>query len=265
MVSKRSMTLPESPMTEAHKRALIIAYYLSRFDRKGVRALGYATFEEAFKTVGETIGVPPATVKHMRDSFDPYCSHVRVGWYQRKVLPSRANVIQAYDAVGEDAMAEIVREILGGSEQAYQTFIAPISGTDDTVSLPASNEAFANRLRTGEKAEEFFMREYPNVDMFRNGNLEDTRKLGIGFDFRVSFDNSFLAVEVKGILDHHGYISFTDKEWSVAHILEGGFILALVRSLNHEPILDLMPHPTQHLDARIRTIESVSICWNARV
>ena len=29
--------MPDSPMTETHKRALIVAYYLSRFDRKGVR------------------------------------------------------------------------------------------------------------------------------------------------------------------------------------------------------------------------------------
>ena len=59
--------MPDSPMTEAHKRALIVAYYLSRFDRKGVRALGYATFTEAFDKVGELLDVKASTVKHMRE------------------------------------------------------------------------------------------------------------------------------------------------------------------------------------------------------
>ena len=49
--------MPESPMFESHKRALIVAYYLSRFDRKGIHALGYATADEAFTRIGDALGV----------------------------------------------------------------------------------------------------------------------------------------------------------------------------------------------------------------
>jgi hypothetical protein len=258
--------MPESPMTESHKRALIVAYYMSRFDRKGVRLLGFDTFNEAFAKIGKTLSVPASTVKHMRDSFDPYCSQVRVGWYQRKILPSRANVIQAYDELSEAAMAEIVHEILSGDEKAAQLYTAPISNLDDeAASILSENTSFANRLRTGDKAEAFFMEQFPQLGQFRGSVLEDTRKLGIGFDFRASFPSSFQAIEVKGVCNEHGYISFTDKEWSVAHILQGDYLLALVRGLDYKPVLDFVPNPTLHLTARMQTIESVSVCWNAKV
>ena len=257
--------MSESPMIESHKRTLIIAYFLSRFDRKGVRALGYTTFNEAFEQIGKKLGVKPATVKHMRDSFDPYCSHVRVGWYQRKILPSRANVIQAYDELSELAMREIVDDILKGNEQAIGLYTAPIANLGEEADMLAEDNPFANRQRTGEKAETFFMEQFQQISMFQGSILEDTRKLGIGFDFRASFPQTYRAVEVKGVREQHGSISFTDKEWSVAQILEDDYVLALVRSLDKAPILDLIPNPTHQVKAVMKTIVSVSICWNIRV
>jgi hypothetical protein len=253
-------------MTEAHKRALIVAYYLSRFDRKGVRSLGYTTFEQAYNQIGEVLSVKPATIKNMRDSFDPYCSQVRVGWYQRPILRSRANVIQAYDELSEAAMAEIVRALLNGGAEGVEQYTAPVSGEETGLELSLDDDnAFTTRLRTGETAETFFMEQFPTLGMFQGSTLEDTRKLGIGFDFRASFSQSYQAIEVKGVREAHGYISFTDKEWSVAQLLNDNYILALVRSLDDKPTLDLMPNPVQHISVKMRTIESVSVYWNARV
>ena len=39
---QESLIISQSPMDDAHKRALVIAYYLSRFDKKGFQALGFA-------------------------------------------------------------------------------------------------------------------------------------------------------------------------------------------------------------------------------
>ena len=258
--------MSESPMTEAHKRALILAYYLSRFDRKGVRALGYESFDDAFQKMGVALDVKPSTIKHMRDSFDPYCSQVRVGWYQRKILPSRANVIQAYDAVSEQAMAEIVREILTRDEAATQLYTAPVASIEaQTVDLLNQENAFAARQRTGDQAEAFFINQYPQLARFQGSTLEDTRKLGIGFDFRVAFPQMYFAVEVKGVGGEHGYVSFTDKEWAVAQMLNVNYLLALVRSLDHTPMLELFPDPTTSFVAKMRSVESVSISWSLKV
>ena len=256
----------DSPMRESHKCALIVAYYLSRFDRKGVRTLGYSSFTEAFEGIEKLLDVKASTIKHMRDSFDPYCSQVRVGWYQRKILPSRANVIQAYDEMSEIAMAEIVQEILNGNSQTSQIYTAPIASIEKLESMILDeNNSFANRLRTGEKAETYFMDQFPTLQLFIGSILDDTRKLGIGFDFRANFPTSYCAVEVKGILESSGYISFTDKEWNVAHMLKDSYVLALVRSLNSIPIIELIPNPVSHLLVKRKTVESISICWNAKV
>jgi hypothetical protein len=249
----------------AHKKALIVAFYLSKFDRKGVRNLGYNNFTEAFNKIGEMLGVKPSSVKHMRDSFDPYCSYVRVGWYQRKILPSRMSVIEAFNQISEEAMIKIIQELLYAGEEATKIYTAPVS-QPETVDLDiVDDNPFALRIQTGEKAEQFFMDQYPYLKLFQHSSLEDTRKLGIGFDFRVNFSGNYYAVEVKGVKDKHGYISFTDKEWNVAKILKQDYVLALVRGLDYNPEMELIPDPTQIIAATMKSVQSVSIIWNAKV
>ena len=105
--------------------------------------------------------------------FDPYCSQVRVGWYQRPILRSRANVIQAYEEISEAALAEIVRELLNGSGEAIELYIAPVSGVETNGELALDDEnAFAARLRTGETAETFFMQQFPTLAMFAGSRLK---------------------------------------------------------------------------------------------
>jgi len=253
-------------MTDSHKRALVVAYFLSRCDRKGYQALGFATWSSAYDGIGAKLGVPPATIKHMRDSFDPYCSPVRKGWHQRPVLRSRVQVMEAYADLSGDALYEVAQDILGGKAEAAQVYIAPIVGTGrKEVNIMGDNLAFAARLRTGEAAEDFFQAQYPTLPQFEGMELEDTRKLGTGFDFRVHGPGIVRAVEVKGVIGKTGSIAFTDKEWAVAHYLKGDYILALVRSLDSAPALELTVDPAAHISVIRRSIETVSVYWSARV
>ena len=253
-------------MDEAHKRALVVAYFLSRCDRKGYQSLGFATWNDAYDGIGAALGVPAATVKHMRDSFDPYCSPVRKGWHQRPVLRSRVQVMEAYADVSGDALHEIARDILLGNADATETYISPIVVTDKKdVGIMGDNLAYAARLRTGEAAEEHFKAHYPFLPQFVGMELEDTRKLGTGFDFRVHGPEIVQAVEVKGIVGATGTIAFTDKEWAVAHYLKHDYILALVRSLNTAPALELTVDPAAHIAVSKRSIETVSVYWSAKV
>lgn len=235
-------------MDDAHKRALVLAYYLSRFDKKGFQALGFKTWSDAYGGIGLALGVPSATVKHMRDSFDPYCSPVRKGWHQRPVLRSRVQVMEAYADLSGDALYEIARDILHGKADTAQIYISPIVVTEKKdIGIMGDNLAFAARLRTGEAAEDYFKAQYPSLSQFAGMELEDTRKLGTGFDFRVHGPGIVRAVEVKGIIGKTGSIAFTDKEWSVAHYLRDDYILALVRSLDTTPALELKIDPATHL------------------
>lgn len=252
-------------MNDANQRALIAAYFLSRFDRKGVRALGYSHFTEAFEAIGAALGVKASTVKHMRDSFDPYCSQVRVGWYQRTILPSRANVIAAYHSLSEEAMVGIVRQLLTETSPDVFSYLAPLHKTslvkESTVDVEST--PYATRIKTGEEAEAFFQSYYPQLTVFSGATLEDMRKLGVGFDFRANFPKCYSVIEVKGLRAAQGAISFTDKEWGVAGILEDDYYLALVRSLDTSPELELIKNPIKHVPVTRKTLESVSITWNA--
>ena len=252
-------------MTISHQRALVAAYFLSRFDRKGVRSLGYANFTEAFEAIGTALNVKPSTVKHMRDSFDPYCSQVRVGWYQRTILPSRANVIAAYASLSEEAVAGIVQDLLIEPSSEVLSYLAPLNKANLIHESPVDAETtpYAARVKTGEEAETFFQSNYPKLTIFSGAMLEDMRKLGVGFDFRANFPKHYSVIEVKGLRATQGAISFTDKEWGVAGILGDDYYLALVRSLDTSPELELIKNPVKQVPVKRKTLESVSVTWNA--
>jgi len=253
-------------MPENHKRALVVAYFLSRCDKKGVQALGYKTWDDAYIQIGNALNVLPMTVKNMRDSFDPYCSPVRKGWYQRPPVRSRVQVMDAYADVSNDALFEIARDIVGGLTDVTAVYTASLVTADaQDKHVMEQNLAYAARLRTGEAAEEYFKAQYPHLPQFAGLELEDTRKLGTGFDFRLHGSGIMRAVEVKGIVGVSGSIAFTDKEWSVAHYLKHDYILALVRSLNTTPALELTIDPATHIAVTRQSIETLSVYWSASV
>ena len=257
-----------SPMSEPNKRALVVAFFLSKFDRKGVRALGYGTTEEGFADLGEKLGVKKNTIKQMRDSFDPFCSVVRAGWHQRPILRSRANIIAAYDQASFEAMLYVVQTLRAPNVSAQDAapYLAPIDESVPDAEVATDDTPYAARIRTGEEAEDIFIAAFPQLAEFNGAGLEDTRKWGTGFDFRVTFPGRWVAVEVKGLREARGVIFFTDKEWGLAGTLQNDYYLALVRPLNDSPKVELLANPVSRLpNITTRTIESVSVLWTARV
>ena len=174
--------------------------------------------------------------------------------------------MEAYADVSSDALYEIARDILRGNKDATGVYTSSIitTGKKD-VGIIGDNLAYAARLRTGEAAEEYFKSQYPSLPQFAGMELEDTRKFGTGFDFRVHGAGMIQAVEVKGVVGVSGSIAFTDKEWAVAHYLKHDYILALVRSLNTTPVLELTVDPATHIVVTKRSIETVSVYWSASV
>ena len=63
----------------------VIAYYLSKFDMKAVRSLGYKTRTEAFIAISEIMGRPNNYLKLRRDEFDVLTDSTRKGWHNRPV------------------------------------------------------------------------------------------------------------------------------------------------------------------------------------
>lgn len=57
-------------MNDNNKKALVIAYYLSRFDKVGVKNLGDENFTKACNDITNMIEVKASTIKNMRGEFD---------------------------------------------------------------------------------------------------------------------------------------------------------------------------------------------------
>lgn len=148
-------------MKENHSLALIVAYYLSKFDSIAYKNLGFSTSSGAHKEIGRILGVKPNSIKNMRDEFDPLHDNPRVGWYQRPLRPSRSNVVESFQDLNEEELRDVVLEILMnpdfGLSDDFVDILQPISKRDDRRKGKA---VFIVRGPTGRKAEEIFYKPF---------------------------------------------------------------------------------------------------------
>src|SRR5947208_1643987 len=99
-------------MNDNHILALIVTYYLSKFDKDAYAALGHNTHKETHNDISAKLQVNFNSVKNMRDEFDAIHENPRVGWYQRELRPSRKRVVEAFQHLDEFGLREIVLSIL---------------------------------------------------------------------------------------------------------------------------------------------------------
>lgn len=126
--------------------------------------------------------------------------------------------------------------------------------------------SFASRLITGQAAEEYFKSKYQEIQLFKDFELEDTTRLGCGFDFRLTSPNTFYGVEVKGVAKSTGMIALTSKEHSVASILRGRFFLVVVKNFKENPYHEIYRDPLSGTLAFSRVEQkTIQINWTAKV
>ncbi len=74
-------------LTDVNRKISIIAYYLSKFDKDAVQALGYDTYSSAFSGISSRFGKTNNYMKLRRDEFDAIVSTVRQGWNKHEPSP----------------------------------------------------------------------------------------------------------------------------------------------------------------------------------
>jgi hypothetical protein len=253
-------------MENNHKLALIIAYYLSRFDKKALSNLGYDTTTHAFQEIGGRLNVKPNTIKNMRDEFDPLHPNSRKGWYQRELRPSRLEVLEKYVNFSEDALTEVVKEILteyisdSDISVNIQTYIESIE--NDDAEKESKSRTYTTRGITGRKAEELFREFFQKGEIAGlNGELIDRREEGCGYDFEmVEFPN--YVFEIKGLLDKRGGVIFTDKEWSVASSLGDKYFLVMINNIGETPSITIIRNPYDSLEPSKNVYTTVAVNWS---
>lgn len=239
------MSLPTS-----RKVAILMGLYLSKFDEKGIQALGFQGFVEAFNTLGYAIRTKPASIKNYRDEFDPYFNNARKGWHNRPLREYCKLVLEEYQTLNFEDFTEQIKSVLF-ENYTIEKFVNSIDKKD-------YSETVAKRLMTGKAAEEFFRENYSSVPQFENFALKDTTLLACGFDFKLERNSDYYCVEVKGLQGKSGTVTFTEKEFAVAEKLSDAFALYIVANFAEKPTPKLIFNPLKSALKFVKTEKLVS-------
>lgn len=160
-----------------------------------------------------------------------------------------------------EAFTSLVKSFTGYDENAWSE--VQIKDTQDDA-----ESFFAKRLITGLAAEQYFESVQPNLSEFNGYVMENTTRLGCGYDFRLRKEtgNDFLAVEVKGLAEKTGSLSMTPKEYNVATTLTDRFFLFVVKNFREAPFHEIYANPLAG-ELRFKRKEriTINISWLASV
>jgi len=217
-------------------KSVLAGLYLSKFDSKGLKRLGFGSFTEAFNVIGSALDARPASVKNYRDEFDPLFPNRRKGWHKRSIRGYCKAVYDAFGALNLEDFTMLLKQVV------YRKPDVDIL-MEEVEEEHGEDRSFAKRLITGQAAEQYFRSKYKEVEIFRGLELEDTTRLGCGFDFRLFSPTVFYGIEVKGLNETSGSVALTDKEHSVAAKLRMRFFLFVVKNFRENPFHELYQDP----------------------
>lgn len=218
------------------EKLILAGLFLSKFDKDGLAMFGFESFTEAFNIIGFALRGKPASIKNYRDEFDPLFPNPRAGRHQRSTRNYCAKVLTEYESLDIQTFCALIKSFLGYDEQVPTEVLQ--DGNEN-------NSTFARRLITGLAAEHYFELVQPSISEFSNCVVENTTRLGCGYDFRLQHKTNgpFLAVEVKGLMDKAGGFSFTPKEHHVAETLTDRFYLFVVKNFREAPFHEIYRNP----------------------
>lgn len=241
------------------EKSILAGLYLSKFDSEGVRRLGFDSFAEAFNVIGSALGVRPASVKNYRDEFDPLFPNKRKGWHKRPTRDYCKAVYRTFGGLDLENFTTLLKQIIY-KEHDLDVLMEEIERKQ------GEDRSFAKRLITGQAAEQYFKAKYKTISLFKDFEVEDTTKLGCGFDFKLFSPTVFFGIEVKGLSESTGSIAFTNKEHAVASILKERFFLFVVKNFKEDPFHELYRDPLNGKLVFSRVEQrAVQISWATRV
>lgn len=249
---------PENQRTRLEIKAVIVGYAMSRLDVKYLDAFGFRSWKSAFSTIGDQLGIASASLKNLRDEFDPFHSNPRRGWHKRPLRRNRQRVLGELCDVSDDALVELVRGIVLGDGTTTDIAV-------DALVLPVRTvQNVAERLLTGRRAEELFLKNCERLLRIPPDQLIDLRNAAAGYDFGVKTQPS-AAIEVKGLKEKSGSVLFTDKEWSEALSRRDDYRLVVVGNLAATPVFGVWANPAEAFAARCRYQTTIAAQWTFSV
>lgn len=243
-----------------NKLALVISYYLARFNNDGVSNLGFTSFREVCEETSRRLGVNKNYIKLRRDEFDAIFPW-RVGW-QAPLSRQVVRTVEAFQDLEESDIREIVLKILDDKSYPDSEDAIEISRLLEDDNNKLTRRRFILRAPTGKKAEDFFIEYHKRHGKPVIGDLKDTRDLGCGYDFEIINNESKCYVEVKGLSAVIGGIVLTDKEWRTALASGNLYYLAIVRNITEMPEISFIQNPAKMLHPKKNIYSTIQVQWS---
>jgi len=227
----------DSQRIATREKLILVGLYLSKYDSVGLKRLGFGSFVEAFNVIGYAMASKAGSIKNYRDEFDPLFPNRRKGWHKRKTRSYCLKVFEEYKNLDIETFSALVKSFFGYDENAWSEL--------QHKGRLAGNSNFAQRLITGLAAEQYFESVRPSLSEFEGYGVQNTTRLGCGYDFRMesAAGDHFLAVEVKGLDKATGTLSLTPKEHEVAAAMKEHFFLFVVRNFRESPFHEMFRDP----------------------
>ena len=240
-------------------KSILVGLYLSKFDLEGLRGLGFDSFTEAFNVIASALGVRPASLKNYRDEFDPLFPNKRKGWHKRRIRAYCKAVYSTFGSLNIEEFTALLKRVVY-KDRDLEVLVEAV---DRKVGEDLS---FAKRLMTGQAAEQYFRSVYKQISLFTDLDLEDTTRIGCGFDFKLFSPDVFYGVEVKGLSEQNGSIALTSKEHAVASIMTTRFFLFVVKNFKENPFHELYQDPLNGT-LMFNKVEqkTIQVSWTARI
>ena len=254
--------MPLNPGHLPKREKLILAgLFLAKYDKLGLKKLGFDSFTEAFNVIGYALGGRPASVKNYRDEFDPLFPNRRMGWHKRELRAHCRKALEDFQHTDLESFASLVKSFAGFDDNLW----SELKPKDDEE---PTDSTFAKRLITGLAAEHYFEVVQPTLPQFKGYTLENTTRLGCGYDFRLRTNKAkdFLAVEVKGLQGRTGSLSLTPKEYELANSLSDRFFLFVVKNFRESPFHEIYKNPASgKLNFSRKERVMVHVSWSATI
>ncbi len=247
----------DRPKRLIRTEAIIVAYAMSRLDRKLLEHRQWRSWKQAFEEVGQSLDVKATSIKNLRDEFDPFFENERKGWEGRPIRPNRQRVLGEFSDVCDYVLLQIVDGVLISDKQVRDDIVWPIARATQTSNA-------AERLRTGRQAERIFYKQSAEILGVPSGELVDRRDDACGFDFG-QLGKSSIAIEVKGMRADSGKILFTDLEWRTADRMGEDYAVVVIGRVFEVPRWRVIRAPVRVFDAMPSVSRSIATTWGATV
>ncbi len=228
----------------------LLGYGLAKFDNEFIKQFGFKTKLAFFEYFVELeIVETGSVVKNRMDLFDPFFDNTRKGWWQKgdAYLHRKLLIDSLFGNENASGYANIVKLFLKENFKINDILVEV---------KPIVKSRFKKLQETGLEAELYFMNHYHSIALFKNGNLEDARLYGDGYDFQINVNEKSFLAEIKGIRAPKGTFRLTEKEYLKAREYQDDYIITLVLNLDELPRFLPVENPLKNLKFEEKIIKS---------